>query len=97
MKKPIDTFEPTNQQVKDLRDGLQEPFWFALKEILEDEKREAEKALFDENGKFDQSQREQFRQRRNLLQYVLELPEAVIEKMKPKTEPKQPDFNTYDD
>jgi hypothetical protein len=94
--KLIDTFEPSKEQVKDLRDGLVQPFWKCFSQILEDEKRDADNQFHDRDGLLTVEQREQFRQRFNLLEYVLELPGLVIEKSKPKREPKEPDDETYD-
>lgn len=94
IQKPIDIFEPTKEQVNDLKIGINQPFWETLKSILIDEKKTAELMVF-ENEELTNEQRDDLRLRRNLLQYVIELPELVIEKSRPKQKQKEPDYEVY--
>ncbi len=95
MKK--EDFTPSQDQLKELRNGLLEPFWEVFKLLLEDELKEADDKLHDRKGLWSLEQREQNRQRCNVLEYVLELPELVLEKSKSRknSEPK-PMKGAYD-
>lgn len=93
-KKEID---PTAQMILTLQQGVNTEFWKVFKNLLEDEKKDCEMSIFDEEGLLTLEQREDFRRRRNVLQYIIELPELVIEKSKPKPIQKEPNFETYSD
>ena len=93
---PLDDFGITPSMIKDLIEGVSSNFWVTFSKLLRDEKEIAEVAVF-ENEALDEKQRDQLRLRRNLLQYVLDLPALVIEKSKPRPEQPEIKFNTYDE
>lgn len=91
-KKELD---PNAVMIKTLQDGLNSPFWELMRKLILEEKEAIEQQVF-EDPELDDKQRNELRNKRNTYQYVLELPELVIEKSTPKPPGKDVDFETYD-
>lgn len=87
--------DPTLQMIRDLEDGLNSPFWLALKKIIQDEKESLEAQIF-EDEELDGDKRDNLRRWRNYLAYFLDLPERMIENMAAPRNQEEPDFEVYD-
>lgn len=73
-----------SSQVAILKDGKDAPFWQTIKKIVEQEKTDLEREIFD-NEMITEKERDDLRRWRNFLQYFLLLPEKCIESLEAKT------------
>lgn len=87
--------DPTLDMVRDLKMGIESPFWKILKKAVVEEKEDIEEQIFGNEGLSDK-QRDDLRRWRNFLVYFMELPEKMIEAAVPPQAQEEPDFEVYD-